>query len=70
MHQGRDREAEGLDGGDGLPFEFFCECSELSCKRLVELTVAGFRERSRSGSVLAGAAGRLKSANADGPTAA
>lgn len=64
--------AEGLDAGEGLPFEFFCECNDVSCKRLVEFTVAGYRDHSRSGPVLAedSPSASLLSRNAGGPTAA
>ena len=32
-----------LDADEGNQFEFLCECGDLSCNRLVRLTIAEYR---------------------------
>jgi hypothetical protein len=43
--------AGGFDANDGSQFEFVCECGDLLCHGLVELTLAEFRA-SAPGSVI------------------
>jgi hypothetical protein len=43
--------AARFDGNDGSKFEFVCECGELSCRGLVEMTLAAYRA-SAPGSVV------------------
>jgi hypothetical protein len=35
--------AARFDAGDGIPFEFLCECGDPRCSRMVEMTVDDYR---------------------------
>ena len=44
--------AEGLDAGEGLAFEFLCECSSEGCSETVMLTRTAYLELTQQGRVV------------------